>query len=131
MSSPSWFASTVLIALGGGLGSGLRWWLDRGVRAFLPSLAPFPIGILVVNVAGCLVFGLLIGRQPEIQVGTRLLWLTGFMGGLTTFSTFGGDSARLLLDGRIGLALLNAIGSVTLGIGAAALGMWLAGPGGK
>ena len=55
----------------------------------------------------------------------RLFVLTGLLGGFTTFSTFGHDTARLLASGATGLALLNALGSLVLGVAAVFAGLWL------
>lgn len=84
----------------------------------------FPWGIFAVNILGCFLFGLLfaIGENRSWMTDqTRLLIFTGFLGSLTTFSTFGWNSFQLIKDGQITTALLNILLSVVIGIG----GVWL------
>lgn len=118
-----------VVACGGGLGAMARYGLDAAVRQLWPGLASrFPVGILLVNVSGCLLFGLVVGlagNMASLGTGRRLFLLTGVLGGFTTFSTFGHDTARLVAEGTGGLALLNAGTSVTLGVGAVFAGLWL------
>ncbi len=121
----------LLVAVGGGGGSLLRFWVDGWLRQLWPvSAARFPVGILVINCLGCLVFGLVCGAAgglPHVPESRRLLVLTGLLGGFTTFSTFGHDTARLLAEGAPALAFLNAAGSVVLGIAAVFAGLWIGG----
>jgi len=118
-----------LIALGGGLGSVARYGLDAAARSLWPAAAArFPLGILFVNVLGCLAFGAIVGAAGGLTGLTdnrRLFLLTGLLGGFTTFSTFSHDTTRLLASGAGGLALLNALASVLLGVAAVAAGLWL------
>jgi CrcB protein len=118
-----------LVAVGGGLGAVGRYGLDLAIRALWPALAGrFPLGILVVNALGCLAFGGIVGAAgglDSMSPERRLFVLTGLLGGFTTFSTFGHDTARLLASGATGLALLNALGSLLLGVAAVFAGLWL------
>ncbi|MFN0126397.1 MAG: fluoride efflux transporter CrcB [Verrucomicrobiales bacterium] len=131
----SLWARAILVACGGGLGAVLRWGLDSGISWLWPAAAlRFPVGIFVVNGLGCLVFGLILGLAGSFETlgsGRRLFLLTGVLGGFTTFSTFSHDTVRLLGAGQTGLALINAVGSVVVGLGAVlgglAVGRWLAG----
>ncbi len=78
------------VILGGGVGAGVRWLLT----GFLNS-AQFPMGTLSVNLLGCLFIGVascLLLNSPKMS----LLLITGFLGGFTTFSSFGLDSFQLL-----------------------------------
>jgi CrcB protein len=118
-----------VVACGGGLGAMARYGLDAAVRQLWPGLASrFPVGILLVNISGCLLFGLVVGlagNMASLSASRRLFLLTGVLGGFTTFSTFGHDTARLIADGTGGLALLNAGASVIFGVGAVFAGLWL------
>lgn len=119
----------VLVACGGGLGAAARYGLDLAVRGLWPGLAArFPLGILIVNTLGCLCFGVIVGAAGGLEPlapAQRLFLLTGVLGGFTTFSTFGHDTTRLLASGATGLAVLNAVGSLVLGVGSVAAGLWL------
>lgn len=118
-----------LIALGGGLGAVGRYGLDLAARSLWPALTGrFPLGILIVNVLGCLLFGWIMGAAGGaggLSEGRRLFLLTGLLGGFTTFSTFSHDTARLLASGTTGPALLNVFGSLILGVAAVLAGLWL------
>jgi len=112
--------SITLISVGAALGAVLRWLLGLGLNSLFPAIPP---GTLVANLVGGYLIGvgmealaLPIGLGPEL----RLLLITGFLGGLTTFSTFSAEVARLLQQGRLALAgaeiALHVIGSVVLTI---------------
>lgn len=88
----------MLIALGGALGSVLRWKLS-GVILHPTADWRFPMGTFVVNVLGCLVAGLVAGLVVKLEwfsPDTRLFLLTGLLGGFTTFSAFGVETFYLL-----------------------------------
>jgi CrcB protein len=123
------------IALGGAAGSVARAALDQAIRRWWPSLvSSFPLGILLVNFIGCLLFGLICGSAGGLSWITperRGLWMTGFLGGLTTFSTFSHDTVSLMREGQTLTAGLNVVLSVVGGLGALWLGQivgsrWLA-----
>ncbi|HZM37614.1 MAG TPA: fluoride efflux transporter CrcB, partial [Acidimicrobiales bacterium] len=86
-----------------------------------------PAGILVVNVTGSLVLGVVVGLSLYHGVAdpTRAVVGTGFVGAYTTFSTFSYDTVRLLEDGRLRQAALNITLSLAGGLAAAATGLWL------
>ncbi len=114
-------------AVGGGaaLGALLRWGAGLGLNA---SYAGFPLGTLAVNLVGGCLIGMAMawfGRNPNDLL--RLLLVTGFLGGLTTFSAFSGESLSLLQRGQFGLALAHTGLHVLGALGAAALGLWLMG----
>lgn len=91
----------LLVMLGSGIGGACRYLTDAAIRAWLPA-ATFPWGTFAVNVAGCLLIGLLCGLPESgdtLSPRMRLLLATGFCGGFTTFSTFINDSHSLLADG--------------------------------
>jgi fluoride exporter len=113
----------VLVFVGAGLGGVLRHLINSGVSALLG--AAFPYGILLINVTGSFVMGLLVGwlafRAGEDWTRNAQLFVaTGILGGYTTFSTFSLDAFRLIERGQIGLAALYIGGSLILGVA----GLW-------
>lgn len=105
----------IAIALFGALGCLARYWLSGVVYTLLGR--GFPWGTLVVNVTG----SFLIGLVMELSLTTTLIPPTlraglaiGFMGGLTTFSTFSYETFRLLEEGQFLVAFLNAVVSVAV-----------------
>lgn len=86
----------------------------------------FPAGTFVVNLVGCLLFGVawgLLEHRLGLAAQVRLVVLTGFMGSFTTFSTFAFESAGLLQGGQIAAALANLAGQTVLGVALVWLGM--------
>jgi fluoride exporter len=109
------------VALGGAIGSACRCLLDGAVYRVMP--ATFPYGTFVVNVIGCLVFGVLIGAaENRLAVGTlaRSFVLIGILGGFTTFSSFTFETLGLARTGDWWAALINAVGQVVAGL----VAMW-------
>jgi len=118
----------ILAVLAGGMiGAPARYLADRIVQARHDSV--FPWGTFAVNMAGSAVLGFLLGAQRHLGLPPCVFALlgTGFCGGLTTFSTFGYETLRLLEDGAIGEAGVNVIGSLAVGVLLAWLGFLLAG----
>jgi CrcB protein len=94
----------LLVCLGGALGSGSRY-LVALAAASLPG-ASFPWGTLAVNVTGSLLIGAAMeGLAPS---GLRLFFVTGVLGGFTTYSSFNQETLQLVRSGQPGAALLNA-----------------------
>lgn len=117
----------VLVGLGGAIGSILRYLSSVLVDRYCQSL--FPWVTWIINIAGCFIIGLLLGfleRQQLASPDVRLLFVTGFCGGYTTFSTFAAENFNLLQGGQTGIALLYITTSVTIGILAVWLGLSLA-----
>ncbi|MFC4727224.1 fluoride efflux transporter CrcB [Coralloluteibacterium thermophilus] len=118
-----------LVALGGALGSAARFALSGWVLHHTVSWR-FPLGTFVVNLAGCLAIGLLAGageRYGLFSAETRLLLMTGLLGGFTTFSAFGLETLHLLRRGEwlvagsyVGLSVLLGLALVWIGFGAVA-----------
>jgi len=120
-------AKLLLIGCGGGVGAILRY-LVAGWGQALTS-GSFPLGTLVVNVAGCLVIGwlgTLLTGPVLVREEVRMALLVGVLGGFTTFSTFGFETGSLLSDGEWAQALLNVALSNGLGLAALFLGFRLA-----
>jgi fluoride exporter len=118
----------ILAVLAGGMiGAPARYLADRLVQARHDSV--FPWGTFAVNMTGSAVLGFLLGAERHLGLPPGLFALlgTGFCGGLTTFSTFGYETLRLLEDGAIGEAGVNVIGSLAVGVLLAWLGFVLAG----
>lgn len=113
--------AAVLVA--GAVGAVLRYALSR---AFPVRPGHLPGGILLVNVVGSGVAGALIGlaERAALDGDLRLVLVTGFCGGLTTFSTWSVETIELLDGGRWRAAILNVIATLMLGLAAAA-GMFL------
>ena len=107
----------------GAAGSLLRYAVSL---AFARHPSRLPWAVLIVNVVGSLVGGVVLGLAQLGVIGAdlRLVLLGGFAGGLTTFSTFGVETIQLVLTGRWRSALLSVAANVVLGIGAVALGCW-------
>lgn len=114
--------STVFLWLGvlalGGCGAMLR----TGIGATIDGRkrTPFPLGTFTVNVSGSFLGGLLYGA--DLIGDAHLLVATGLIGAFTTFSTWIGDSEKLLREGDASTATLNLLGSLLIGLGAALLG---------
>ena len=116
--------SIVAISLGGSVGSLLRWWLGTQLNAFFPTLPP---GTLTANLVGGYIIGVAVAffaTYTALAPEWRLFVITGFCGGLTTFSTFSAETTLLLQQGRVLWALTAAathlLGSILmtfLGIG--------------
>ena len=118
--------SFLFVAIGAAFGAPLRYLVDRAVQARHDSL--FPWGTFAVNVAGSLVLGVLIGGANAGAVPGSLTALlgTGVCGALTTYSTFGFETVRLLEQRATFYAVLNAVASIVAGLGAAFLGIAMA-----
>ncbi len=117
----------VLVMAGGALGSGARYLVSNQVQRLADS--GFPFGTLAVNALGSLVLGVVIGLSLESEAFDPRIKLavgTGFLGGFTTWSSFGVETARLLEDGLLLQGVGNVLLQLGLGLPAAALGLWLA-----
>lgn len=115
-----------MVLLGGAIGAPLRYLTDRLVQSRHDSV--FPWGTFTVNVVGSLVLGVVAATVVGTGAPTWVLTLvgTGFCGALTTFSTFGFETVRLLEEGSVLTALSNCAASLVVGLGACAGGYALA-----
>ena len=111
-------AAIVAVSLGAALGALSRWGLGVGLNHAFPALPP---GTLLANLMGGYLVGLavaLFAMRPELPAEWRLFVITGFLGGLTTFSTFSAEVVQALQAGRTGWALAtvatHVLGSLAL-----------------
>jgi len=123
MSAVTW-AHAIAVAVGATIGALARWlaglWLNM-------VWAGFPLGTLLVNCVGGLLIGAaLVWFERVPNEALRLLWVTGFLGGLTTFSSFSGESLVLLQRGEWALALAHMLAHLFGSLACAALGFWFA-----
>jgi CrcB protein len=111
------------VFIGAGLGACLRWWLSMRLNSVLPEL---PLGTLASNLIGGYVIGAAVAFfaiKVQIPPEVRLFVITGFLGGLTTFSTFSAEVVGMLAQSQLAWALAT-IGAHMLGsFGATAAGM--------
>ncbi len=99
--------SIVAICVGASVGALLRWWLGNRLNAIFPLLPP---GTLAANIIGAYVIGAAIAffaGLPALPAEWRLIVITGFCGGLTTFSTFSAEVVGLLQQGQARWALIE------------------------
>lgn len=108
----------IAIALGATLGAWLRWILGLKLNAWFPSLTP---GTVVANLVGGYIIGMAVAifaAWPGIAPEWRLFLITGFCGGLTTFSTFSAETLMLIQQGRLLMALtaisVHVVGSLCM-----------------
>jgi fluoride exporter len=122
----------VYVAVGSAIGGLARFALGNAIQQHYesrPGAAPFPLGILLVNVSGSFLIGALlvaVARQGSHGDALRMLLVVGLCGGYTTFSTFSADTMILFENGASGMALLNILASVLLALGATFAGAFLA-----
>lgn len=114
------WTSVLAIGIGAALGALLRWGLSVWLNGLMPNLPP---GTLAANLIGGYLIGVAIvffTQQVQLPPEWRLFVITGFLGGLTTFSTFSAEVMRLLQDGRIGWA----VGAMTAHLAGSLLATW-------
>jgi fluoride exporter len=116
----------MLVFAGGGIGSVCRYAINRLSARFL---AVFPFGTLFSNVLSCLLMGLIVGfsfRRADFDPALKLLLLTGFCGGFSTFSSFTLETYELARTGYPGIAFLNVTGNLLVCLAALISGIFVA-----
>ena len=108
------------VFVGGGLGSVLRWLVGRWTLDWFGY--GFPVGTLAVNIAGSLAIRLAIGALEGVGQPAKLFFVTGLLGGFTTFSAFSLDALTLWHRGQPAMAALYIAASVVLSLAAAVAG---------
>jgi CrcB protein len=119
------YTGFLAVGIGGMCGCWLRWWLAIALNPLFPTV---PLGTLTANLAGGLLMGIVLAVFDHFQtlpIEARLLLATGFLGGLTTFSTFSAEASTLLLRGSYGWfaahVAANLVGSIVMTIAGLAI----------
>ncbi|WP_435623046.1 fluoride efflux transporter CrcB [Flagellimonas sp.] len=115
----------LLVFLGGGLGSMLRYLISKPLNSLNDS---FYLGTFTVNILGCLLIGMVMGLASKNQLFSQqgiLFFATGICGGFTTFSAFAFEKHSFLKDGAFLPFLIYLASSIVIGILAVAIGAWL------
>lgn len=115
-----------IIGAGGAVGSVLRYYSGQFISKNYPS--QIPLGTLIVNLLGCLLIGILLGyfaKNQGLSNEWKLLLITGFCGGYTTFSTFAAENITLIQNQQVSQAILYIGLSVLLGLAAVYFGIMI------
>jgi len=111
------------VGVGGALGAWLRWWLGLRLNPLFPTV---PLGTLASNLIGGYLVGVAVGffaHRQGLAPEWRLFAITGFLGGLTTFSTFSAEVVTLLSRGQVSWAIATASAHVAGSLALTALGI--------
>ena len=119
------FKNVLLVITGGGIGSACRYGFSHYATRWFGD--GYSWGTLGVNWVGCLLIGIVFSlvERSLISHSTRLFLMTGFLGGLTTFSAFGLESLNLLKNGDLTLSLIHLAANNIGGIFLVFVGIWL------
>lgn len=115
--------AVMLVAIGGALGSVLRYLVSIVSKRFF--LTEFPLGTWIANTIGCVLIGILaawLAAETAQNQSLRLVLITGFCGGFTTFSTFSLETIQLIRSGQIWLAALYILASLIACLSGVAIG---------
>jgi len=120
---PAWLA----VGIGGFVGAISRFYLSGWCSAWSEKYhgRVYPIGTLAVNVLGCLLIGLLmtLAEHKRLSVDAQRLLVTGCLGSLTTFSTFGLDTINLFREDKPGLGAVYVLANMAIGLAAVGIGI--------
>jgi CrcB protein len=115
-----------LVGAGGALGSLARYGTSVGCARLFGT--QFPWGTLLVNLVGCFIYGLafalIVRNALPLASELRMFLLAGFLGGFTTFSSFGMETVLFAAEGAAGLAVVNILANNVAGLALCALGLW-------
>ena len=117
------FYSFLAVGTGAALGAWLRWGLGALLNPILPSI---PMGTLAANLLGGYLVGVAVAvfaQHPGLAPEARLLVITGFLGGLTTFSTFSAEAMHLLTRGEYTLAMVHMVSHLAGSLALTLLGL--------
>ena len=117
----------MMVAVGGGIGATTRYLVSTWAAEKFGT--NFPYGTLIVNVVGCFIIGAFMTLTTERLIVSpywRLLVTVGFVGGLTTFSSYSYETFKLLQDADMMMAMYNLFGNVIIGFFATWLGISMA-----
>ncbi|MAP54169.1 fluoride efflux transporter CrcB [Altibacter sp.] len=115
----------LLVFLGGGLGSSLRYWIGTWLTS---EKNGFPMGTFAVNITGSLLIGIILGfalKNNSLSQNTVLFLATGFCGGFTTFSAFAYENHVFLKSGDLVSFAWYTLASLIIGFAAVFFGMWI------
>ncbi len=115
----------LLVFLGGGIGSSLRYWIGKHLNSVETGI---PYGTFAANIVGSFIIGIILGlalKNNSLSQNTILFLATGFCGGFTTFSTFAYENHIFLKTGDFMSFALYTCGSFVIGFAAVFLGIWL------
>jgi CrcB protein len=115
----------IYVIIGGGIGAVLRYFSSQFISSSIAS--KFPHGTLFVNCVGALLIGFLMNIFDifSINIKWKLLLITGFLGGYTTFSTYSLETVQYIMNGNIKHAVINILLNNVLCILFVILGIWL------
>ena len=117
----------MIVAVGGGIGATTRYLVSTWAAEKFGT--DFPYGTLIVNVVGCFIIGAfmtLVTEKLIVSPYWRLLVTVGFVGGLTTFSSYSYETIKLLQDASMMMAMYNLLSNVMIGFFATWLGISIA-----